>query len=109
MTKINPPQTAFQDSIKQPEALRLAEGLEGVYAYALLAAAELRNLHAKVEAMRQALLGSEGTVFQTTSQRDALRSEVDRLNKCLRYEQHRGERIGTHGKEDAPANTEDEE
>lgn len=28
---------------------------------------------------------------------EALRAEVARLNTCLRYEQHRAERVGTHG------------
>ena len=28
---------------------------------------------------------------------EQLRAEIERLNSCLRYEQHRAERIGTHG------------
>ena len=28
---------------------------------------------------------------------ERLRAEIERLNSCLRYEQHRAERVGTHG------------
>ena len=32
-----------------------------------------------------------------TKEIESLRAEIERLNSCLRYEQHRAERIGTHG------------
>ena len=44
---------------------------------------------------------SEGVIHRINQLCDAaveqLRAEIERLNSCLRYEQHRAERIGTHG------------
>lgn len=44
---------------------------------------------------------SEGVIHRINQLCDAaveqLRAEIERLNSCIRYEQHRAERIGTHG------------
>lgn len=44
---------------------------------------------------------SEGVTHRINQLCDAaveqLRAEIERLNSCIRYEQHRAERVGTHG------------
>ena len=51
-----------------------------------------------VTLIRAALLREAAARLRETTPNDAaLLAENERLNGCLRYEQHRAERIGTHG------------
>lgn len=85
---------------EQPEALRIADWFEGGYGGCELeAAAELRRLHQEVEHLRLIVFGFENKLATRgyEIQIDDLKAEITRLNEALQYEQHRAERIGTHG------------
>lgn len=50
-----------------------------------------------IENLPEQLRAQGLTWRQTNFVVSLLRAEIERLNSCLRYEQHRAERIGTHG------------
>ena len=50
-----------------------------------------------IEHLSEQLRAQGLTWGQTNFAVSLLRAEIERLNSCLRYEQHRAERIGTHG------------
>jgi hypothetical protein len=85
----------------QTEAERLADQLEDpVNAKLYLApyiAAELRRLVSFINDLKDEVVEQCRINGMSAEREDALRAEVDRLNKALTWEQNRAERIGTHG------------
>ena len=85
----------------QTEAERLADQLEDpVNAKLYLApyiAAELRRQASFIKDLKDEVVEQCRINGMSAEREDALRAEVDRLNKALTWEQNRAERIGTHG------------
>ena len=85
----------------QTEAERLADQLEDpANAKLYLApyiAAELRRLVSFIKDLKDEIVEQCRINGMSAEREDALRAEVDRLNKALHWEQNRSERIGTHG------------
>jgi hypothetical protein len=84
----------------QTEAERLAEWLERRQMMMLQdrqAAAELRRQASFIKDLKDEVVEQCRINGMSAEREDALRAEVDRLNKALHWEQNRSERIGTHG------------
>ncbi len=84
----------------QTEAERLAEWLERRQMMMLQdrqAAAELRRQASFIKDLKDEVVEQCRINGMSAEREDALRAEVDRLNKALHWEQNRAERIGTHG------------
>lgn len=54
-------------------------------------------IHSDVAALQAEVERKSDAIQRLWKERDELRSEVERLNKALQWEQNRAERIGTHG------------
>lgn len=89
---------------KQPEAERLADALEqtnqmhpNADVSSVEVAAELRRLVSFNQQLMDEVSEQCRINGMSAEREEALRAEVDRLNKALHWEQNRSERIGTHG------------
>ena len=81
----------------QTEAERLADEYLWDDEHCAKAAAELRRLVSFNQQLMDELSEQCRINGMSAEREDALRAEVDRLNKTLHWEQNRAERIGTHG------------
>ena len=84
----------------QTEAERLADALQAEfpgYEVSDVAAAELRRQASFINDLKDEVVEQCRINGMSAEREDALRAEVDRLNKALTWEQNRSERIGTHG------------
>ena len=72
--------------LTEPEALRVADGLEGKHSigYQPYAAAELRRLHAENERLRDELKEDTGVIAVWRGRTERAESENERLREALR-------------------------
>ena len=80
----------------QTEAERMADYLDGDWPGNEVSA-ELRRLVSFNNDLKDEVVEQCRINGMSAEREDALRAEVDRLNKALTWEQNRSERIGTHG------------